>query len=456
MYKPVYRLGLAAYIMLFVFAIVCYKERTVFLDISFLLYSIMKNDELAIQVYRFGAAFTQVFPLIGRRLNMSLQHIMILYSAGVAFYYFVCYLLCGRVFKRYDIAIGLLLFNILFVTNTFFWMQAELPLGVATLFVMYAFLHSELAMKNMVVTYILATAMAVTVSFFHPLLFIPSLYIFLYHRKEWKERKRGLLFLFAAIVFVASELVKAKWFGNPYDSTATSQSKNIKHFFPNYWDLYATQTFVKDWLGKFVWIPITSLLVIVYAIIKKRWIDLALFLSFFVGYTILICASYPTEKTEPFYIENLFLPLAIIIGVPFIFIVMPQLNKKLAVGLFALIIVMGGTRIYSKRSFYTSRVDWMRGFMEEHKGKKLLVNPDRVPMQTLLMTWGSSYEFWLLSTAENNETASIIVDENYKSMLTSHWDTRMFRTKWDYAIYDDLPEPYFIFKDTTTAYVILE
>lgn len=456
MYKPLYKVGVAAYLMFFLFAILFFRERTIFIDVSFILYEIIRDNELAVQVYRFGSGITQSFILLGRRLDMSLEHIMLLYSAGVAFYYFVCYIICGRVLKRYDVALGLLLFNILFVTDTFYWIQAELPQGVAMLFVLLAFVQSDIAKKGGVLIYLLTAALVITVSFFHPLLFIPGLYIVLFHTSKWDRIENKKLFYFSVIVFVIAQLVKAKWFGNPYDTEATQKKENLKLFFPNYLDLYSTKTFIKNWLGSFIWIPISSLFIIVVTIVKRRWVELALFLGFMVGYTILICASYPNEQTQAFYIENLFLPLAIIIAIPFIYNVIPQLNKKLTIGLFLLVIIMGCIRIYNKHHFYSERIAWEREFLKEHIDEKVIVDSKLVPMQKVIMTWGTCYEFWLLSTIEYGRTASIIIHDNPESMLMSHWDTRYFKTAWGAETYDQLPEQYFKFQDTVTAYKVLK
>ncbi|MEZ5033101.1 MAG: hypothetical protein R2787_17065 [Saprospiraceae bacterium] len=42
----------------------------------------------------------------------------------------------------------------------------------------------------------------------------------------------------------------------------------------------------------------------------------------------------------------------------------------------------------------------MRQFLQDHPGQKLIVDDRLLPADTLLMTWASPYEFWLLSTLE--------------------------------------------------------
>ncbi len=44
--------------------------------------------------------------------------------------------------------------------------------------------------------------------------------------------------------------------------------------------------------------------------------------------------------------------------------------------------------------------------------KKLAVYETCVPLDILILTWATPYEFWLLSTTERQKTASILVIEN--------------------------------------------
>lgn len=456
MFKSLYKIGFIAYAGLLVLAILFYFERTVFVDISYLLFNILKDDSLAIQVYRFGAAFTQIFPLICSKLKLPLTQIMMIYSASVIIYYFVCYLIIGRVLKRYDIALGLLLFNTLIVTDTFYWMQAELPHGVAMLFVLLAYVQSNLAAKNKFVAFIVTTALVATVSFFHPLLFILGLYIVAFYFARRHDINNRLVFIFAIIAFVVAQFVKAKWFTNQYDTIATGHKQNVKNFFPNYHELYATKTFVKNWFGKFFWLPVTSILIVVFSVIKRRWIELIIFIGAFAGYTILICASYPGSDVKPFYIENLYLPLEVIVALPFIYIVLPQLKQKIAIGLFLLIIVSGLIRMYNAHHTYTQRVAWERDFLSKHRHEKLLVSEKAVPMDTVIMSWGSCYEFWLLSTIEYGESASILINDNPTGKLLPPQASKTFITTWEPFSYKELPKQYFKFTDTTTLYRVIE
>lgn len=65
------------------------------------------------------------------------------YSIGFMAYYLICYFICGSLLKQYDFALIILLLNLLFVTETFFYTPSELPQGIALLMVTFAFVRNK-------------------------------------------------------------------------------------------------------------------------------------------------------------------------------------------------------------------------------------------------------------------------------------------------------------------------
>ncbi len=70
-------LGLATYTLLLILAVIYYLERTVFADIAFHLFSLIMTENWTIQNFRFGALFTQFLPLLGIKLGVSLQSLLL-------------------------------------------------------------------------------------------------------------------------------------------------------------------------------------------------------------------------------------------------------------------------------------------------------------------------------------------------------------------------------------------
>lgn len=452
--KTLYKTGFIAYALLLVMATLFYKERTIFMDAAYHLFHILMSNDFAIQHGRFGAVVTEVFPVVGSKLGLSLKNIMILYSSGTMFFYFLCYVVCGSVLKQYRYALIVLLFSILFATETFFWPYSELQQGCCMLLVMFAILNTKM---QVVLKYALILALMVTLAFIHPLIIVPAAFLFIYLVLSGTGdiSKKELVIGFG--LFLVIYCIKAKFFVPPYEVNATTGFRQkIKNLLPQYFDLYSVKKFVNDCLGKFIWIPVTVIGTTAYYIVTKKWMLLAFYLISVVGFVSLINISYDYNGVPSFYIENLYLPLAIILAAPLVFEIIKEVNRKIIVlPLFLLVILSGSYRIYRQHDFFAARLNWFRGFYTENSDKKLIVDQSHVPMPTLIMHWGTPYEFWALSTLEQGRTASIIVTDNVDALIPPPGKTTSFISTYGGFPYSSFPKEYFKFTDTVSEYQVL-
>lgn len=455
MHKTLYRLGFIPYILLILMATLFYKERTVFMDAAYHLFHFLMNDDFAIQHNRFGAAVTQVFPVLGSHLGLPLKSIMLLYSTGTMLYYFLCYFVCGTILKQYKFALLVLMFSILFATDTFFWPFSELQQGCTMLMVMFSLLNTriQLALK-----YLLILVLIVTLSFIHPLIIIPASFVFTYLiiLKESNVPIKEVVLCF--IIFISVYLIKFFAFKTPYDTQAGNGSHYIiNNLRTGYFNLYSVQTFFHNCTGKFFWISVFFVSSVVFYIVKRRWLLLGFYSISVLGFISLVNLSYPDSGVPSFYIENLYLPVSIMLSVPIIFEGLASIPRKnAAIGLLVLLAFSSTYRIYNQRSFYKGRLDWLRGYYTAHKGEKLIVSQSKTPIETLIFSWGSPYEFWLLSTLETGNTASIIISENPEQLKWASPQTKSFIATWGVIPYKEFPKNYFNFNDTTAGYSFIE
>lgn len=458
MYRSSYKLGFIAYTCLIIMAIIFYQERTVFVDIAYHMFHILKDDTFAIQNFRFGAIFTQLIPLVGGKLQLSLDTIMLLYSAGFIVYYFICYAICGSVLKQYGLALVLLLGNILFVTDTFFWIQSELPQGLAFMMVVLSLVNYSKSKPDNPWLLSLVFAGGVTVAFFHPLLLFPLGFIFLYSLLNSELFLNKKLFLSFFIFYLLIVVIKTIAFKTPYDNTAFSGVKNFLTLFPDYFTIDSNKVLLKNFITKYYWIPVVSIWLVVVYVSKKEWLKLGLLVVAVTGYFLLINVSYPSGATD-FYIENLYLPIGIMLAVPLVYDIFPVLsfrNKNMPILLIATIITTGLLRIFIHSDPYVARLEWGKGILNKYEGKKVLMHSSEAPMDTLLMTWGTPYEFWLLSTAEKGTSASIAILDDIEGVKWAAGNKQDFITQWGVFNYKDLPKTYFKFSDTTSSYILME
>ncbi len=242
-----------------------------------------------------------------------------------------------------------------------------------------------------------------------------------------------------------------------YETHSLGGLKNFIKLFPNYINLYSNRQFFTNLCTKFYWVILLFLTTTVYYFKHKDWYKLILFAGFCIGYFFLTNISYPSANTPKFYLENLYLPFGLYLALPFVFDILPAATlKKTAMPLIALILFSCCIRVYSNHIIYTARLNWERTTMQQYTGRKVVIGTKNIPMDTLMMVWGTPYEFWLLSTSETGTTASILVDPNPEKQKWLIPYTNSLYVNWNLYKYSYFPKnQYFRFTDSTNGYTVL-
>lgn len=434
-------------------SIAFYQERTCFLDISYHLFYILKDNSFAIQNNRFGAFFTQLFPLIGSKLGLSLKIIAILYSTSFVLLPMFTFFLIHIGLKNSKISLSYLLFIILMTTHTFYWIQSELPQAFAFLFMLIALLDNHVIKNSQAINptfWLLISVLTFTVCFTHPLIIFPFTFFILYYLLTYKSQRK--LIIPVGLLYFSFYLIKALFFKTPYDNQAMGRINNFITLFPNYLSLESNKILLKYFINDY-YILLVVLLFLLIVYVNGHYIrKLALLLIFFLGYCLIVNVSYPTGADQ-FYIENQYMILSFFIAIPLVLDVLPKIKYRLGqILLICLICAIGLIRIVDASQIYQDRLTWNRNLILNSKdfpNKKLIIAPNTIPIDTLLMTWGTSYEIWLLSTIEQGFSRSIIIEEREGEFDWALPNSNSFITKWGYFYYTDLNKKYFIFNDTS-------
>lgn len=181
MYKSIYKGGFIAYLALIILAFVFYKERIIYADSAFHLFFLIKNGSFEIQAARFGTLLTQILPLICIKLGTPLKAVVISYSLNYILNNFICYVLCGSVFKNYRYALILLLFNTMILTDTFYNIQSEIIQGMPMAIALLAYMTIKDVKSMAWYAYPLLLIALAIVAFIHPLAFFVVLFGAMFH-----------------------------------------------------------------------------------------------------------------------------------------------------------------------------------------------------------------------------------------------------------------------------------
>lgn len=436
-----------------VLAHVFYKERTVFLDMAYNLFYIIKDKTFCLQLYRFGDMISQLPPIAARNAGLPIGAIFRFYSDGFILFYFTAYIICGSVLKRYDFALVLLLLNMLFAADTFYWMVSQLPQAIALLIIVFALISGRTFGSISAARWAILLTLFVTVIFYHPLIVFVlgfSLVFFALGNNPIADRK---MIYALAIIYVSVMLFKVLVFKTPYEAHSMSGMKNFITQFPDYFTLFSNRRFLANCLTKYYWIPVFFFGIVVFYAKTGDRRKLWFFVSAFLAYFFLVDITYPTAVTPEFYIENVYLPLAIFLALPFVFDLLPLLDqKKIAAPLIVLVIVTGCFRVYATHPLYTARLDHERRILDAYGDRKVLLQATQADADTLLMLWGTPFEFLLLSESERNKPASIIIDKDAKKLMWAHDLRNGLLVNWNVYLYKDMPAQYYQFTDTVSTY----
>lgn len=453
-FKALYHLGFLGYGITLILAIIFFQERAAFADLAYHLFEIARKGTYAFQNYRIGAVFTQSFPLLAFKLGLGLKDVMMMYSCGFVLFYLLCYWICGAVLKQYRWALLLLIINTLFVSHTFFWIQSEFPQTLALMCIFFALAS---AYPKEYWSLLLQAVLLCVIAFTHPIIPVPFYFTlaFFFFRGDMPLR-RGLSLGFVFGIFYS---IKTLAFQTKYDRGSMSTIKNFYRLFPNYLDIESNHRFLKLCLTHYYWMPIVLVFIVYCYVRRKKHLQLSLCLVSFALYLLLVQVCYPNVdiNTPDCYPENLYLPLAVILGLPLIWDVINGFQHNfLAALILTMLLISYATRPFYTKSFYQKRQALLSNFIKQHQSEKLVAHTRHAHMEHEPIMWASPYEIWLLSTLHNKQTASLILTDSVdKYGWMTNEGGNIFITTWGYSQHHELPPRYFVFRDSVSKYQLL-
>ncbi|HYV91117.1 MAG TPA: hypothetical protein VE978_05015 [Chitinophagales bacterium] len=444
--------GIIIYALLSILAFLYYHERTIFADVSFNLFYILKDCKPAIQNNRFGAIFTQLFPLVSAKLHLPLKETMIIYSEAFVLCNAAIFFLCFFLEKEKRFAGIMMLFSIFMVTDTFYWIQSELLQGISFIILFFAFLtRINLADDRAAFAVAVLILLLFTIVFIHPLVIFVFIFISLFMIIDVRFVAFRKMIWASVFLVIAMTVIKSKLMYVPgYDANAMETTKNFLLLFPHYFDLPSNIAFLNEQLTKFYLVPPALLIITVFYLRSQLYLKLVLCYAAFFGYLGLINISFYYGGTD-YYMESLYLPLSVFLLVPLMLDVLPKLSSRFQIAILGFIVTVRIFSIQQYHSMYTAQIVWERNFLTKTQNlphKKLILDKKDVPADSLLEWWASPYQFWLLSTLEDHETRSILVTDNPPSYYWQMEKNNLFLTKWSAPEYHELPPQYFVMRDS--------
>ena len=464
------RLGLLAMLVLLVLAWHFYLERVAYYDLAYHLFNYLRNPQLFIQNRRFVAAVTQLPTIWAVRAGWSIDHLLRLYSVVFALYYLAVFVISAKWFKNEQVALVVPLLFVLLASRTFYWAQSEMPQTLAALLLFYAGVSRQAPLPWRLGTLALAALVPVFI-FGHPLAIFPFLFVWAYDwllNRRWRDGAYyGLLALGLLTYYYRSSLIPP----GSYEANSNTFIPNLKQYYPHYLDLGSFAEFWHLCRTNFLLLPILLGLLTGYYLWLRSWLAglrLGLLWAFVAGYAFVISVSFP-GYVEPTYLENVFFPLAIFVGVPFALELLPALESRLgrrgpllATGLLGVVLAVRLFMLYHIHEPYTAYQQWLArtlAYTRQFPERRFLfddVNIDPTRLRAGWPWWATSYETILLSSRPSPDSAQVLFITNELPRFSAAGKAPgIFLGVFDNLPSWDLPANYFRLANNEASYQVL-
>lgn len=445
--------------LLTVLSIVFYKERMFFVDPCWVAFNMIHDQTFVIAENRYGSFISQILPLAGIHLGLSVKSILLLYSFNFYAFYFSVAFIVGKVLKQKWMTILMAFYFSLFVSDVYFWPNNEVHQGVAWMFLFLALSFYPTKKQNYCKHVLLFLFMALSISS-HLIVAVVFLFLWTYlivSEKRRVEIGRFSIFLYSALllilIFIRYRLSDSGWydpvklapiksltFESILQSFSSGQAKTFgKLFLKNYW------------LAGLVFMMSCALLVK-----SKQKMRLLFVLGFALGYFILITITFPQAygRELVFYMESEWAALSIIIATPFAIWLMKQQSWSISL---VLILVIRLTYIFVSYDYFHVRYENLENalaFAKDSGHKKgVVVESEPITNQYFIMDWGLPIESMMLSKVKNDSVQTTVKIIHEEVQLLQAKDS--FYSCFDKRSMDYLNSKYFVL-DTLSTYIKLE
>lgn len=426
---PVIWILVLAALTLLVFSIRFATERIVFTDTAVYLYTMADTGHSYIATNRFICLLSQVLPLAGIAMGLSLKTVIYLYSINCILIPIVSSFICFRVFRNKEAALAILLFYVLMSARVFYYPVTEFQMGLCLLLVYHAFVlwYCKKGKGKPWLFGLVSLPMVVTIIFAHPLVlyvyFAWSVWLFL----NYPESRKRLL-IFPPVVALAAHFFKEYFFkamvgASNYDEQRKEGLANFKAPVGTYLDSVLGKGVLQALTGDyFIMLLLVVLLLLFYAG-RKQWLNLLFFAGVVTGFWLLVTVSF-RDWPYDHYPEHLYQPVPFFISLAFATVVPGLFRHTLlrAISLLVIFVVSFG-KIYNNHRFYTGRLDWYRQYID-------LMRRSGIRNATLAEShkiYGVQYSYWasnceslLLSGIPGPDSAVRIVVEGDAAKLNTN------------------------------------
>jgi hypothetical protein len=389
------------FLVLFLFALVYYRERMLYYDPAFFSFQMIDSNNFSIAINRWGSALAELLPLWALYNQATLETFLQLFSVSFILLYYIFFLIIHYAFRETLLSWVLMLTLCLTFRLTFYYSTAELYQGLALTVVFWALLKNILSNPtHALLKMISACLLIVFISFYHQLTAFTVFFVITFEMlltRDGKNKKLLTLILFTIIWYlIRIKVLTFSAYENEKMISPTDfldQIKNIRHLF--------STIYIKQFIKDNFFIPLTAFAAAT-IIMSKKNIPAAVFPAIYMsGFIILVCVTLYKGETNVM-LENYISVVGLFLAATLVYA--SDIKKyPLWVASLCILLAFSLSRIYDAKKPLTIRnsqlknaIQYGRSFVE----RKFIVSDANYHENHFWYSWALPFETALLSSID--------------------------------------------------------
>ncbi len=395
-------------------SVIYFKERLLTIDSAYYTFKIIYQESFNIEHKRWLALPTQILPLIGLKMGVSLKQFMILYSVSFMLFYYAIFNIITHIFKKPATAIFMLLALVLCARFKYYDAVSEVMTSMAFAALIIAWLQSRsypFSNKDWIVGILLSLLFALG----HPIIYLALIgFLFLLFIDDKKYRNTFFL-LFAGLQVIIA-FIRIKLFTDGYEAgkmEALGDTSSVLASLEDNYIFYLARDFVHV---ECYWSYAFFAGAILWLFVKEKYLlAICSFAGFFIFYLMTVIIYHQGESRN--MLENYFIIFGFFMALPIFFaFVKNQKFNVIALIFIGFLFKENIQQIDFAHHYFTGRIDYLRHLIDTQEPDKLLYKKEDIIWETLQVPWGTPFETLLLSSLEKDQSKSLFIIDNENSV----------------------------------------
>jgi len=393
--KSIYlKLSAAGMLILTVFSLYFYKERTLFLDTAYYLFRMSLDGSFNIELNRWAALLPEILPLMSMYFQLPVAWVLISFSLSFWLIFSFVFYLCVYKLKSPESGIAIVLGFTLFLRQSYFHSVTETHQAVVYSILLYAWLMYANPERRFLYAG-LAFIISLAGFFSHPVSLFMQVFAIAYaciNRNLFKNAGIGFVLVFLGMLYIAKVVMT-----NPdtYEGGFFTEVKRLPELLPSLLTSHGVQHIRNDFFKMYIWPAIMGCtLVFVYGT-QKKWLHLLLF-TFGSGFFLMITLAAYNQGDAVIMTEKNYMPFAVFLVLPFARDFLLYVHKSAFLNysklvFFTLLLCMGIVSIFLQGEKQIRRTHWLKCMIDNTKAmgiQKSYVLKDNYEG----ITWALSHE----------------------------------------------------------------